>query len=105
MGLSPRPSSTLRVTRVPTLTLTRCPPEDAANNCGHPPDLSGLFLGAHPLKLAWVPLITRGIGSGVDTLGKVGKHNVVIAVGQCHVVEPTRLSVEDPLLIRGSHYN
>ncbi len=51
---------------------------------GNPLNLSELVPGAHPLKLAWVPLITRGIGSGADTLEQVEKHNVVIAVGQCH---------------------
>ena len=54
------------VISVPPLTLARRPPERAANNCGHPANRGRRYLGANPLTLAGVPLITRGVVAAVE---------------------------------------
>jgi len=41
------------VIRVPPLTLASWPPEGTANNCGRLANLSGLCVGASPLRLRW----------------------------------------------------
>ncbi len=54
------PSNTSYDDGTPT-NISAMSPEGAASNCGYPANLSGSCLGAPPLTLAGVPLITRGV--------------------------------------------